>query len=614
MSMPREKISIGNFLDTFRAWPRMYRLIWMAKKSYFIGILILSIINGLIPAAMIILMERLVNQISQENDTKIVFGLFGLYMGLMIVSTILDTLMNTVKTIYQELLTKEIDMRIIEKASVLPYEYFEDHEIYDNIQRARNESTYRPFQIFDQTLGIISGLVTLASVAVILIVWKWWLIIVLLIIPLLSAFSFLKLGRQEFMLSFFQASKRRILYYITLLMTTDQNVKEIKTFDKTDTMKRKYVETYNRIFKENKKMTMRRFRTTTIFDLLTITIVGFVLLYLIYEAYMGLIAIGSLVAYIQAVNRTQAQSSSVLRLCFGLYENNLFLNQLFSFMDLPESTQIKGLMQPTIPNDMEIDESSLRFNDVSFTYPNRAEAALQNISLTIKPGEIVALVGENGSGKSTLTKLISRLFNPTEGTITYKGKLIQQFEIKEWKSKLSVVFQEFNRYELTAYENITLGGTEYGKKDVQRAACLSCSEEFLQSLPEKYSSQLGVWFEGGVQLSGGQWQKLAIARAFIRDAEIYVMDEPTSSIDGFSQEEIFNNFKEICSNKIGLFISHRLSNVIHADKIVVLKDGRIHDVGTHEQLLERCDLYNRLYNAQAGRYVKGNEAELSVTS
>lgn len=611
--MLKEKINISNFISTFQIWPRMYRLIWGAKKSYFIGILCLSVINGLVPVAMIMLVERLVNQISQENNIKIVFTLFGLYIGLMITSSILDTLMSTVKTIYQELLTKEIDMKIIEKASVLPYEYFENHQVYDNIQRARDESTYRPFQIFEQTLGIISGLVTLISVTLILIVWKWWLIIVLLIIPLLSAYSFLKLGRQEFMLSFFQASKRRILYYITLLMTTDQNVKEIKTFDKTDVMKTKYEETYNHIFNENKRMTMRRFRTTIIFDLLTITIVGIVLFYLVYEAYMGLIAIGSLVAYIQAVNRTQAQSSSVLRLCFSLYENNLFLNQLFTFMDLPESTQTKGLMQSFIPNNTEQD-GSLKFNDVTFTYPSRETAALQNINLTIKPGEIVALVGENGSGKSTLTKLICRLFNPTEGTITYNGSLIQHYGIKEWKSKLSVVFQEFNRYELTAYENITLGGAEFSETDVHRAAQLSCSEDFIGSLPEKYDSQLGVWFEGGVQLSGGQWQKLAIARAFIRDAEIYVLDEPTSSIDGFSQEEIFNNFREICSKKIGLFISHRLSNVIHADKIVVLKDGRINDIGTHEQLLERCDLYKKLYYAQANRYVKENDTELSVTS
>lgn len=591
----------------------MYKVLFQANKYYFIGIVSLSIITGLIPAVLILLLELLVNQVSTLENFNLVLTVFGIYIGLIIVSSILDSIVSTLKQIYQDQITKEIDIRIMDKASSLPYEYFENHNIYDNIKRARDESTYRPYQIFEQTIGIISGLVTLVSVSAILILWKWWLILLLLVIPVISAVSFLKLGQQEYLLSFFHAPKRRILYYITHLMTTDSNVKEIKTFNKSEVIKNKYVKTYERIFEDNKKMSLKRLMTTLLFDCLTLLIVGFVLLQVIKDAFVGLIAIGSLVAYIQAVNRTQSQSSSVLRLCFSLYQNNLFLNQLFSFLDL--STQVANqqkMHKDSLPK--EDYQEQLVFDNVTFTYPTRDNKTLKNIDFSIKPGEVIALVGENGSGKSTLTKLLCRLFNPSSGNIFYKGMPIQDYDLQEWQSKLSVVFQEFNRYEFSAFENITLGSHEYEEQKVIRAAELSGAKKFIDELPNKFDSQLGVWFDGGVQLSGGQWQKLAIARAFVRDADIYILDEPTSAIDAISQEEIFLNFKEICRDKMGIFISHRLSNIIHADKIIVLKDGEIEEIGNHYELIENRGHYYKLYDSQSKGYAKEKESALSCIS
>jgi ATP-binding cassette, subfamily B, bacterial NisT/SpaT len=612
-STQEDKISIKTVLETFKMWPRMYKILFQANKFYFLGIVSLSIITGLIPAVLILLLELLVNQVSVLENFNLVLVLFGLYLGLIIVSSILDTVVSTLKQIYQDQITKEIDIRIMDKASSLPYEYFENHIIYDNIKRARDESTYRPYQIFEQSIGIISGVVTLVSVSAILILWKWWLILLLLVIPVISAVSFLKLGQQEYQLSFFHAPKRRILYYITHLMTTDSNVKEIQTFNKSKVIKNKYVETYERIFEDNKRMSFKRLMTTLLFDCLTLLIVGFVLLQVIRDAFSGLIAIGSLIAYIQAVNRTQSQSSSVLHLCFNLYQNNLFLNQLFSFLDLPtQFTSQRKNHQSSWQKDGY--QEQLVFENVTFAYPTRNNMTLRDIDFSIKPGEVVALVGENGSGKSTLTKLLCRLFNPTSGNIFYKGIPIQDFEVTEWQSKLSVVFQEFNRYEFSAFENITLGSNEYDEKQVIQAADLSGAKKFIDELPDKFNSQLGVWFDGGVQLSGGQWQKLAIARAFVREAEIYILDEPTSAIDAISQEEIFLNFKEICRDKIGIFISHRLSNIIHADKIIVLKEGEICEIGTHYELMENKGHYYRLYDSQSRGYAKEKESALSYSS
>ncbi|MGN8646719.1 ABC transporter ATP-binding protein [Gracilibacillus sp. HCP3S3_G5_1] len=599
--------NISKVISTFKVWPKMYKFIWETNKLYFLFILTLTFVSGLIPAAMIYLLETLVDSLdNQSYKTFNIIFIFAIsYIALIALSTILDSYLELIKGLFQESLLKKVNITIIDKASKIPYIYFEDNQIYDIIQRTRDESTYRPFQIFDQSLAIVKGFIIVISVANILIQWKWWIIILLLIIPFLSAVSFIKLGEQEYLINFFQASKRRVLYYLTHLITKDAHIKELKTFNRTSTIKNKYENHYKIVYNENKEIAVHRFKVSLTYDLLTISIVGLIVFFIIQQAYIGIISIGSVVAYIQAVNKTQSTSSGVIRQIFSLYENNLFINLLFDFYSLPEENEGEAKLNHPLSNNSKM----LVMENVSFSYPSRNEFAVKNVSLSFKPGETVAIVGENGSGKSTLIKLLCNLYEPNNGTITYNNIPLQNYPINVWRDKLGVVFQEFNRYEFTAEENITLGG-EYTETEIKQAACYSGADEFITSLNKNYKSQLGVQFLNGVQLSGGQWQKIAISRAFLKNADIFILDEPTASLDGLSQEKIFENFKTICQSKIGIFISHRLSNIKHADKIIVMNSGEIDDIGTHNELVVKKGLYFDLYQSQVS--TKGIDEEYII--
>lgn len=365
----KDKVKLKSALQSFRTWPKIYKLLWRVNRFYFMLTIILALIIGIIPAMMIKIIEELVNNIGLQIDNWNIVILMGFfYIALVALSSIIDAYSNAVKNIYNELLSKELNIKIIDKASKIPYLYFETNEIYDNIQRVRDESTFRPFQIFNMTLGIISGIVTVTSVSTILFIWNWYIIPIIMIIPILSVYSFIKLGRQEYLINFFQATKRRELYYLSHLMTKDYHIKEIKTYNKTDVLKNKYTNKYNSIFKENKGMTLRRFKLTVIFDLLTISLVGLIIFFIIREALLGLIAVGSLVAYIQAVNKTQSSISELIRLCYSLYENNLYVEQLFKFLNLKEENERE--VKP-INNRSSVFENTLDLKNVSFCYPSR---------------------------------------------------------------------------------------------------------------------------------------------------------------------------------------------------------------------------------------------------
>ncbi|MBM7111180.1 Alpha-hemolysin translocation ATP-binding protein HlyB [Brevibacillus laterosporus] len=342
----------------------------------------------------------------------------------------------------------------MEKATRLSYSSFEDAGVYDQLQRARQDSTFRPYQLFQQVMSVISSMIILISVSVVLIAWKWWLVLVLFLIPVLSTFSFIKLGQEEFMINHNRASDRRKQYYLMHLLTSDTSVKEIKIFQLGKFLVDRYRKYFDEFFKQDKALVIRRTKVALLFQVLTLIVVVSMQSYVVWEMMLGTIAIGSLFAYIQAISYTQSTSTELMQTIFNMYQNNLYISQLFNFLAVPDEKR-KMIEEKT--SSSEKNEFGLEFRNVSFQYQGVETYALRNVSFSIRQGETLALVGENGSGKSTIVKLITQLYQPTEGEILFDGKSIDDYEEDEWRGKISAVFQDFIKYGVPVKENIGLG-------------------------------------------------------------------------------------------------------------------------------------------------------------
>lgn len=595
-------------MRSFRYWPRIFRLLWESHRGYFFLVIVLNVIKGMIPAVLIIATERLISavQLAPQQGMKPALIVFAVFASLALIQELVRLVLESYQSLYQDLLSNTVNIKLMEKAVRLPFASFENAEIYDNLQRARQDSSYRPYQIFQQVMGVISGGVTLISVAGVLVAWKWWLALIVLCIPMMSAISFLKLGEQVFLVNYNRAADRRKQFYFLHLLTTDSTVKEIKILQLGAHIVRKYREFYNTFFGQDKRLLMRRMRLSLFFQTVTFLIVGGMQLFVVWETLVGAIALGSLIAYIQAISLTQVTSYVLMQTVFSMYQNNLYISQLFVFLDVPETENAAVSNQSVL---IEGKHRGLEFRNVSFRYQGMSQYALKNVSFALRPGENLAIVGENGSGKSTLVKLIARLYEPTEGEILFEGKPIQSYDIDEWRSKIGAVFQDFVRYELTVRENIAYGDWRHADDEaaIQLAATRSGADEVIKHLPQGMDTQLGRMFADGMQLSGGQWQKIAIARAYMRDSDLYILDEPTAALDPASETEVFERFRELTNDKMGLYITHRYSTVRYASSIMVLEKGEIVEIGTHRQLMDQRGVYATLFQMQASSYIENDE-------
>ncbi|SDW80963.1 ATP-binding cassette, subfamily B [Marininema mesophilum] len=606
--------SFRNVMESFKFWPRILKLLWKTNPRYFIMVFGLNGITSLIPAASVLLTQMLMTEVGIAKYTEVVqpvFIVFGLFAGMAIFREISRIISDNYQAIYAELLSNSINILLMKKADLLPFKYFEDADAYDKLQRARQDSTFRPFQIFQQILQIIGGTITLLSVAGVLFYWQWWLALVLLLIPLTSSFSFLRVGEEEFQIDWKRAAERRKQSYFLGLMTTDSSVKEVKVFGIGSLLLSKYQKLYDRFFREDKGLLLKRMRITLFFQVIGFLAVIGTQLLVVQQTVAGVLTIATMMAYIQAIAQTQATSSSLLQTLFVMYQNNLYVSQLFEFLDIEESEET--IVQRPYISTKEKNDTGFVFQNVSFRYPGTDRYVLKNISFQLKPGETVAIVGENGSGKTTLVKLLVRLYELEEGDILYNGRSIRSYSVKEWRELLATVFQDFIRYEMTARENIALGNwrvAEEGEK-VEFATKNSGATTVIEGLPHGLETQLGKWFKEGVQLSGGQWQKIAIARAYMRDATLYVLDEPSAALDPKAEKEVFDKFAELTVDKMGIFISHRYSTVRNADRIVFMQQGEILESGTHASLMKRNGSYAVLYQMQADAYVDSQEQQLN---
>ncbi|WP_144510538.1 ABC transporter ATP-binding protein [Bacillus sp. FJAT-22090] len=609
--MVNSDVNFKEVIASFKNWPRVFKLLWKTEKKSLIIILMLSVLGGLSPSLILIGNQFLINSVSigWEKGFHLVIKGLVLLASIYILQLIILQINEYVKGVFALKLANHVNIIIMEKSLKLTLKDFEDASIYDQLQRAQMEASSRPFAIFNQILFILSSFVTLVSTAMILILWKWWLVLLLLIIPLLSSLSLLRLGKKEFNVEWERAPTRRKSWYMSFLLTKDVNIKEIKLFNLGEHLLKQYKKINTDFVNVDKKLLFRRTILTSAINILNQIVVTLLTLYILIAALSNQIMIGTMVSYIQALSSTQSTTGTLLNQIFSMYENNLYMEQLFSFLDIEEEAHD----QDDNISKIELNNiNSIEFKNVSFKYPYQEKYSLENVSFLIKKDEVIAIVGKNGSGKTTLVKLLTKLYMDYSGEILINDIPINQYSTKSLQDNIGVLFQDFIKYELTARENIGFGKLESLQNNERLFEAIRKSGIYdkVNDLPQKLDTQLGRWFAEGQQLSGGEWQKIGISRAIVRDASLYILDEPSSALDPNAEKYLFESFHKLISGKIGIYISHRFSTVKNATRILVFDEGKIIENDTHTNLMKQNGVYAELYNLQASPYLYENSFHL----
>ncbi|TKH43491.1 ABC transporter ATP-binding protein [Paenibacillus terrae] len=601
-------LSYKNIFRTFLFWPRIFRLLWDTHPAFLIAILITNLFKGAIPAVILLATRELINSVVggvSGGSFQPVFIAFGVLIGINIVYDLISIGESFFRKMFQSQLSNQVNIRLIEKAQKMSLQSFEDADVQNMLQRAQGEADYRPFEIFTQILAIISSVVTLFSVGAILIAWKWWAFLFIFLIPCLSFYSFLRIGQREFNVHFQRAGRQRESWYLSFLVTRDNSFKEVKIFQLGDYLRKRYKTILEGFYREDKVLAVRRSYTSLVFQIVNQGAGGFIIFMAVQATFVGQILVGNLVSLIQAITLTQSTSQSIVQGILSLCQNNLYIKQLFDFLDMPEEAETQTINQSLSAI------QSIEFRNVSFRYPNTEVNAISNVSFTLSQGEKLAIVGRNGSGKSTIVKLLTHLYSEFEGEILINGHSIHEMDKDSFREKIGVVFQDFVHYEMAVRDNIGFGNVSSREmdEDIWTAIDKAGITDLVVSLPDKIDTLLGKWFEDGQQLSGGQWQRIAIARAFMRNADVYVLDEPSSFLDPHAEKEVFQKFDQLVNEKLGVFISHRLSSARMADTIILMEEGKIIETGSHEYLLDMNGVYAEMFRLQASSYLPQRECD-----
>ena len=567
-----------------------------------------TLVTGVVPAAIAsvggLFVDAVANSLQQNGNAfsdfrqeVLIYVLIELLLVLLL--TAAQRLNMLCQSILRALLGNKINVMILEKALTLELAQFQDSEFYDKLVRARREASSRPLSLIVKTFDLSRDVIALVTIGIFLFQFSAWASFLLLIagVPAFAAEN--KFSGEAFRNQRRRSAERRMQVYLEMVLTREDGVKEVKLFQLGKHFLKRYIEIFNRIYREDRSLVLRKTAWGYIFGILASLSFYFAYGWVGFSAILGVITIGQMTMYIAQFRIGQNAVTSCLTAINGMYEDNLYLSNLTEFMthDVPESSGSK-LYGPD-----RLD--GIRFEDVSFIYPGSEKPVLNRISAHIKPGESLAIVGENGSGKTTLIKLITRFYKPTSGRILLEGLDLEEWDIDELRKKTGVIFQDFNRYQLVVGENIGIGEIKdsHDKDRVREAAQKGMADSFIKDLPETYSTQLGSWFKHGKELSGGQWQKIALSRAFMRkSADILILDEPTAAIDAKAEAEIFSHFHELTDHRISIIISHRFSTVRMADHIIVLEKGQIAEEGSHQELIEKHGIYANFFELQAQGY------------
>ena len=623
-------------LGTTSALPQVLRLVWEASPRTTVGLFATTALAGLVPTISVGISFMLTNAVVvgitnhvQNLPDRVTFAsldvgwlpgptftAFGMIVFLAVFQLLVfafSALLNTLRNIFQQLLQNSVSMRIqlmvMEKAASLDLPFYEDPASYDLLRRAQNDSINRPVLMIATAFGLLQTVLTFGTMIVLLLGVSPLLALIALLSPIPAFIADTRYGWRGYNIARWGSRLLRRMTYMVNLVTTDAFAKEVKLFG----LGQYFIERYRLIatvfYDTQRSQVVRRYLTGFALGNLSTIVTSLTYLYVALQAIAGRLTLGHLTAYTQAATSVQNSIQSILSGFSGMYEHNLYLNNLYELMakepSMPVAAEPKPVPQPL--------RGEIRFENVSFAYPGAEQLALADVSFTIKPGETLAVVGRNGAGKTTLFKLICRLYDPTEGRILIDGVDIRDFEPAEVRRQIGAMFQDYVDYQATAAENIGLGSVPEitAREAIVRASKQAGSDELIAGLPDGYDTALGKWFDAGVNLSGGEWQKVALARAFMRDdARILLLDEPTSALDAQAEYDLFERLRSLTHGRTAVYISHRFSTVRRADRIIFLEHGRLVEEGTHEELMRLGGRYARLFRMQAAAYTGEDIEEL----
>jgi len=594
----------GIFLYTRRA----IDLVWTTSRPLSIALGLLTVLAGAAPAAVAYVGALIVDAViaaaqsapvERPDATWHALLLVGVEGLLVAVIAGAQRGISLCQSLLRAQLGQRVNVMILEKALTLSLEQFEDSEFYDKLTRARREASSRPLSLVIRTFGVAQNAVSLASFAALLVQFSPWAVLVLVVAGLPAFIAEAKFSGDAFRLFLWRSPETRMQLYIETLLAREDHAKEVKLFGLGPLLLERYRRIFHTLYGEDRDLTIRRDTWGFFLGLIaTATLYG-AYLWIALAAIAGRITLGQMTMYLMLFRQGQSAVSAILSAIGGMYEDNLYLSTLYDYLETPARAQTGARARGSKPAD------GIRFEHVSFAYPGAERPSLIDINIHIRPGESLALVGENGSGKTTLIKLLTRLYAPTSGRIMLDGLDLAEWEEAALRQRIGVIFQDFSRYQLLVGENIGAGDVRYFDDQARwlDASDKGMATDFIESLPAGFHTPLGKWFKDGRELSGGQWQKIALSRAFMRSqADILVLDEPTAAMDAAAEATIFEHFRALTKNRIAVLISYRFSTVRMADQIAVIQDGRKIECGSHEALMRQNSHYAHLFSLQAKGY------------
>jgi ATP-binding cassette subfamily B protein len=596
-------ISFKQRLSALKNLPEFFRLVWLSSPWKTSISFLLRIIRSAMPVALLYVGKLIIDQVVQLNrqggNHNELWQLVAIEFGLAVLTDGLNRAINLLDSLLGDLFSNYTSMRIMRHAATLDLDQFEDSVFYDKLERARQQTVGRTV-LLSQVMSQVQDFISMAFLITGLIAFNPWLILLLLIaiIPAFLGESYF--NSQNYALTRSQTPERRELDYVRFLGASDETAKEVKIFGLADFVINRFKTLSDKFYSDNSKLAVRRSAWGTFFSILGS--IGYYAAYgfIIYQTINGKTSVGSLTFMAGSFRQLSTLMETMLTRFTTVSQGAIYLNDFLEFFEIKPKITVATNPLP-FPNPIK---QGFTFENVGFQYHNSETWANRHLSFILRPGEKLALVGENGAGKTTLVKLLARLYDPTEGRILLDGIDLKAYAIDDLRLNLGIIFQDYLRYQMTLSQNIAVGNIREinNKALIRKAAQESLADSLAEKLPNRYEQWLGRRFNNGVELSGGEWQKVALARAYMKDAQVLILDEPTAALDARAEYEVFQRFAELTKGKSAVLISHRFSTARLADRILVLEKGTVLEIGTHQELLDKGGRYAELFNLQAMGY------------
>lgn len=599
----KERTSVKDSFKALKTVPRFFKEIYQSSPKLFVVNLIARLLNAFTPVVILwvgkLIIDEIILQVSLEDkDLSLLWKYVIIEFAIAILSDLLSRLINLTDGLIGDLYSNASSEKIIRKTSQLTIAQLEDPEFYDKLERARTQTNQR-VGLMSNILGQAESVISMISLITMLIYFAPILILILVLSIIPSFINEAKFSSTRYSIARSWTSERRELDYLRFIGANNQTAKEIKLFGLTNFIAERFSGLSDKYYQISKKLSVKQSAYGSLFNVLGVLSYYGAYVYIILRVISGFISIGELTFLSGSFNRLRNNLQGFFSRFTRISESALYLQDYFDFIDL----KIEQTTEEKIPVPEKIKEG-FELRNVHFAYPGSKSEVLKGVSFKLKAGEKMAFVGQNGAGKTTLIKLFLRFYEPTQGEILLDGININKFDVDAYRKRFGVIFQDFFKYEFTVRENIAVGDIEQVENDeiIEHAAVQSLADEVIREMYDGLEQQLGRRFSNGQELSGGQWQKIALGRAYMKNADIMVLDEPTSALDAQAEFDVFERFIGLTEGKTSIIISHRFSTVRMADRILVLKDGKVLEIGTHEALMVNGKLYAELFKLQAAGY------------